>query len=171
MSETIKLKIADKVVELFASDVKFTDTTLNPFFERISGRIDYVGRALASANRIVNLLNFQIEQAFSKAYNIQKTKGEKITEKFAESTSKCDPIYVALCQDLIEAKFVKDQLQFHLNALNAAREDAHNRGHMLRKEMDKLSSDIYSSIPDPHIPAFRTHETPQISDISDAFKG
>ena len=43
---------------------------------------------------------------------------------------------------LIESKHIKDILYHHLQSLNSGREDAHNRGHMLRKEMDKLSNEF-----------------------------
>jgi hypothetical protein len=50
-----------------------------------------------------------------------------------------------LKERVINAKYTKDRIYAHLNALNSAREDAHNRGHMLRKEMAKLNMDILSN--------------------------
>jgi uncharacterized coiled-coil DUF342 family protein len=61
-----------------------------------------------------------------------------MSDATAKVHSENDQLHQQLIDKSIEIKYVRDQLQYHLNALNAAREDAHNRGHMLRKEIDKL---------------------------------
>jgi len=45
-----KVKIGDEVWELNTDSLMFSDGTLNQFFEKVSGTIDYVGAGLAKAN-------------------------------------------------------------------------------------------------------------------------
>ena len=45
-----KVKIGEETWELNTDNLMFSDGTLNQFFERVSGIIDYVGAGLAKAN-------------------------------------------------------------------------------------------------------------------------
>jgi ribonuclease HII len=132
------LKIGTQEVLINPDDLRFTDATLNIFLERISGIIDYIGQNLANAQRIVNMVEQKHEYAFINSYKKLKEDGK--SDKTAELLAKGDDEVQRLRMGLIEAKYHKDLLYHHLQALNSAREDAHNRGHMLRKEMDKLSN-------------------------------
>jgi len=138
MDSQIEVVLGDQNVILDLSDLKFTDTTLNEFFEKIGGRIDYVGRCLANANRVLAHTQQQAERQRIKQYIYLKSQGDKMSDATAKVHSENDQLHQQLIDKSIEIKYVRDQLQYHLNALNAAREDAHNRGHMLRKEIDKL---------------------------------
>lgn len=132
------LKIGNQEVTINSEDLKFSDATLNLFLEKVSGIIDYVGQNLAHAQRIVSMVEQKAELAFILAY--KKFKEEGKSDKTAELLSKGDDEVQRLRNLLIEAKYNKDLLYNHLQALNSSREDAHNRGHMLRKEMDKLTN-------------------------------
>lgn len=132
------LKIGTQEVTINPDDLKFSDATLNIFLEKVSGIIDYVGQNLANAQRIVSMVEQKHEYAFINSY--KKLKEEGKSDKTAELMAKGDDEAQRLRMALIDAKYHKDLLYHHLQALNSAREDAHNRGHMLRKEMDKLSN-------------------------------
>jgi hypothetical protein len=73
-------------------------------------------------------------------YREQKEQGK--SDRTAELFAEGEASIVNLKRFVINCRYNKDRLYSHLQALNAAREDAHNRGHMLRKEMDKLNMDI-----------------------------
>lgn len=135
--------LGDQTFILDPSNLKFTDATLNKFFENISGIIDYIGVAHAEAMRQYSLLEHQYKQMFIEKFREFKElgKSDKVSESYAEGTVECS----TLRERVINSKYVKDRIYAHLCALNSAREDAHNRGHMLRKEMDKLNLDIMSS--------------------------
>lgn len=134
------VKVGENVVEINPDDLKFTDATINIFFERISGKIDYIGRCLANAQRICSLLEQKADFAFINEF--KKCKEEGKSDKSAELYAKGSDEVQKFKKALIESKHIKDILYQHLQALNSAREDAHNRGHMLRKEMDKLSNEF-----------------------------
>ena len=64
MSNSFTVKVGESVVEINPDDLKFTDATINLFFERISGKIDYIGRCLANAQRICSLIEQKTELSF-----------------------------------------------------------------------------------------------------------
>jgi paraquat-inducible protein B len=140
MSNSFTVKVGESVVEINPDDLKFTDATINVFFERISGKIDYIGRCLANAQRICSLIEQKTEFSFINEF--KKCKEEGKSDKSAELYAKGSDEVQKYKKALIESKHIKDILYHHLQSLNSGREDAHNRGHMLRKEMDKLSNEF-----------------------------
>lgn len=137
-----KVDIDGAIWEISSDHLKFSDATLNQFFERVSGIIDYVGAGLARANYWHTMLDHQCKQVYIQRFKQYKEDGK--SDKTAELSAEGEPDVAELRRRCIEAKYCKDLLYSHLAALNSAREDAHNRGHMLRKEMDKLNMDIVS---------------------------
>lgn len=135
-----KFLIGDQTFEIDSDNLKFTDATLNTFFEKISGITDYVGAALAEANRQHSLLEHRCKQEYIRKFKEYKEAGksDKTSELYAEGEADV----VILREATVNARYLKDRLFAHLNALNNARDDAHNRGHMLRKELQKLDMDI-----------------------------
>lgn len=134
-------------VILDPQNLRFTDATLNQFFELVSGFCDYYGQKLADANREVS----RAEQLFERLY-IEKFKefregfggdGGK-SEKTSELYAKAESEVVKAKTEVHETTYKRDSIWNHLKALNAAREDAHNRGHFLRKELDKLNMEVRS---------------------------
>ena len=134
------ITIGDELWEIDTDNLRFSDATLNPFFERVSGIIDYVGAGLAKANYYYTAMEHQHKQRFIQKFKEFKEQGK--SDKNAELSAEGDPEVSELKLRAIDAKYKKDILYSHLQALNCAREDAHNRGHMLRKEMAKLNMDI-----------------------------
>ena len=128
-------------VVLDPRNLRFTDATLNQFFELVSGFCDYYGQKLAEANRSVA----RCEQLFERFY-IEKFRhfreNEGKSEKTSELYSKAEDEVVRAKSAVHEMTFKRDSILNHLKALNAAREDAHNRGHFLRKELEKLNMDV-----------------------------
>ncbi len=133
-------RIGEQNFEIDSDNLKFSDATLNSFFEKISGITDYVGSALAEATRQHSLLEARYKQDYIAKFKHFKEDGksDKTSELYAEG----DPDVALIKEAVINAKYVKDRIFAHLNALNNARDDAHNRGHMLRKEMDKLDMEV-----------------------------
>jgi hypothetical protein len=135
-----KLQINDEVWEIDRNNLRFSDATLNQFFERISGVIDYVGAGLAKANQWHSMLEHEWKQKYISKFKEFKADGK--SDKTAELSAEGDIEVAEVKKKSIDARYIKDLLYSHLQALNSAREDAHNRGHMLRKEMAKLNMDI-----------------------------
>lgn len=132
-------------IVLDPANLRFSDPTLNQFFELVSGFCDYYGQKLADANRAVSLA----EQLYDRLY-IEKFKefregsggeGGK-SEKTSELYAKAEAEVVKAKMAVHETTHKRDSIWNHLKALNAAREDAHNRGHFLRKELDKINMEV-----------------------------
>jgi len=140
------VKVGESIVEINPDDLKFTDATINVFFEKISGKIDYIGRCLTNAQRICSLIEQKTDLSFINEF--KKCKEEGKSDKSAELFAKGSDEVQKYKKALIEAKHIKDIIYHHLQSLNSSREDAHNRGHMLRKEMDKLSNSFI--VPNDH---------------------
>lgn len=135
-----KIVLGDQEWTIDPHDLNFTDATLNTFFEKVSGIIDYVGSGHALAMKLNAIAELEYKKKYIEKFKDQKDQGK--SDKTAELSAEGDPICVNLKRETIESRYKKDRLYAHLSALNASREDAHNRGHMLRKEMDKLNIDI-----------------------------
>jgi hypothetical protein len=138
-----KIDIIDETWEISTDDLKFTDATLNQFFEKVSGIIDYVGAGHAKAMFWASKLDHEHKQKFIEKFKEFKNEGK--SDKNAELCAEGEAEVSAIKLQYLQAKYVKDRLYAHLSALNNAREDAHNRGHMLRKELDKLNMEIRSN--------------------------
>lgn len=144
--EKRSIMLLSEEVVIDPADLLFDDRTLNQFFERVSGRIDYIGRCHADAQCITLKKEQEYKQLFLakfKFYRIGTDGGTKLAEKTAEMLAKADVDVQKAESVWINARHNKDLLHAHLQALNAARGDASQRGHFIRKEMDKLHRDIY----------------------------
>lgn len=135
-----KIQLGDQEWTIDSRDLSFTDSTLNTFFEKVGSIIDYVGAGHALAMKLHAIAELEYKKKYIEKFKDQKDQGK--SDKTAELSAEGDQESVDLKMQAIEAKYCKDRLYAHLSALNAAREDGHNRGHFLRKEMDKLNMDI-----------------------------
>lgn len=139
-----KLMIGDiEEIVIEFDDLIFTDVTLNNFLERVSGRIDYISRAHADAQKYFLKCEQVQEQCYLAAY--KKFKDEGNSDKTSETYAKADEKVQAAKSLHIESRHVKDILYAHVQSLNSARECAFQRAWCIRKEMDKLGMEIYSN--------------------------
>jgi hypothetical protein len=135
-----KIRLGDQEWTIDSRDLNFTDATLNTFFEKVGSIIDYVGAGHALSMKELALAELEYKKKYIEKFKDLKDQGK--SDKTAELSAEGDQESIDLKKQAIEAKYNKDRLYAHLSALNAAREDAHNRGHFIRKEMDKLNMDI-----------------------------
>lgn len=135
-----KFTIGGQAVEINSEDLRFSDATLNTFFEKISSITDYVGAALAEANRQYSLSEHRYKQEYIRKFREFKEAGK--SDKTSELYADAEADVVLFKEASINARYLRDRLLAHLNALNNARDDAHNRGHMLRKELEKLNMTV-----------------------------
>jgi len=154
-------------IVLDPANLKFSDPTLNQFFELVSGYCDYYGQKLADANRAVakaealfERLYIQKFREFREGVGGESGKSEKTSELYAKS----EPEVVKAKAGVHEATFIRDSVWNHLKALNAAREDAHNRGHFLRKELDKLNMEVRATTYEMSHSAEEPQQGPTISE-------
>jgi hypothetical protein len=134
------IKIGDQEIVLDNTRLAFNEITLNSFMENLGLWYDYFSQKLAEAEALLAYKEYEHELAFSSAY--EKFKEEGCTDKLAEANARKQSDVSDYKKDTISAKHKVILLKQHLRSWDKAHENAQSRGHMIRKEMDKLSSDI-----------------------------
>jgi hypothetical protein len=139
--EEVKITVGGIELDLDPKNMVFDESTLSNFMEKEFGWIDYLGKKLEEANKECLLAEVEYEKIFAEKFVIAKDQGG--TEKYSTFKAQCDPDVVAANKLFIEKKYNVGLLKAHLKAWDKNHENAQNRGHTLRKELDKLNKDIY----------------------------
>jgi hypothetical protein len=135
------ITIGHQTVALDTARLQFNDANIAQLQERVGLWYDYFGSQLADAEYEETEAEDQYDNVYNK-YHI-KWKEEGCTEKLAEAHAKNEPEVMAAKEEWNRAKLRLKRIQQHLKAWDKAHENAQNRGYTIRKEMDKLNSDIY----------------------------
>lgn len=135
---TIKLGGQDIVLD--NSRLAFNEISLNNFMENLALWYDYFSQKLAEAEAILAYKEYEYDILFSAAY--EKSKEGGCTDKLAEANAKKEANVCEAKREIIGAKHKVTLLKQHLKSWDKAHENAMSRGHMIRKEMDKLNTDI-----------------------------
>jgi len=139
-SAQTSIKIGGQDILLDNSRLSFNEVSLNNFMENLALWYDYFSQKLAEAEAILSYKEYEYDVLFSSSY--EKSKEEGCTDKLAEANAKKDPNVCEAKKEIIGAKHKVTLLKQHLKAWDKAHENAMSRGHMIRKEMDKLNTDI-----------------------------
>jgi hypothetical protein len=91
------------------------------------------------------LANAELDYETKYMQKFAEAKAEGSSDKAADAITKVSSEVVDAQKKVIETKTAHRQIKEYLRAFDKAHEMAKNRGYMLCKEMDKLSSDIYYS--------------------------
>jgi hypothetical protein len=134
------VKIGGQDVVLDNSRLAFNEISLNNFMENLALWYDYFSQKMAEAEAILAYKEYEYDILFSSAY--EKSKEEGCTDKLAEANAKKESNVCEAKREIIGAKHKVTLLKQHLKAWDKAHENAMSRGHMVRKEMDKLNTDI-----------------------------
>ncbi len=134
------IKIGGQEIVLDNSRLAFNEASLNSFLENLALWYDYFSQKLAEAEAILAYKEYEHEVLFASFYEKHKEAGG--TDKLAEANAKKEPEVSNAKREIIGAKHKVTLLKQHLKSWDKAHENAMSRGHMLRKEMDKLNTDI-----------------------------
>lgn len=134
------LKIGNQEITLDNSRLAFNEVSLNTFMENLALWYDYFSQKLAEAEAILAYKEYEYDVLFSSAY--ERSKEDGCTDKLAEANAKKEANVCEAKKEIIGAKHKVTLLKQHLKAWDKAHENAMSRGHMVRKEMDKLNTDI-----------------------------
>jgi hypothetical protein len=136
-----EVTVGDVTVDLDPDRLLFNEATLGEFQERLATWYDHFGEMFCKADYYYSCAKEHAEIVYSKIYAEKKDDGA--TEKQAEAQARVHEDTIKAKKSMLQAKYKRDQIQQHLKSWDKAHENAQNRGHTLRKEMDKLQSDIY----------------------------
>lgn len=134
------IKIGGQEVVLDSARLAFNEVTLNAFMENLALWYDYFSQKMAEAEALLAYKEHEYEILFSAAY--EKNKEAGATDKLAEANAKKEAEVCEAKKEIIAAKHKVTLLKQHLKSWDKAHENAMSRGHMVRKEMDKLNTDI-----------------------------
>lgn len=134
------VKLGNEDIELDSNKLRFNETNVNEFMERLAIWYDYYGQKLAEAESVLAQLEDELDVAY--AFAFEQAKADGGTEKLADAKAKQNPLVISSKQAIVVARLKVTQLKQHLRAWDKAHENLQSRGHMLRKEMDKLHLDI-----------------------------
>jgi hypothetical protein len=139
-SAITRIKLGGQDIVIDNSILSFNEVNLSNFMENLALWYDYFSQKLAEAEAILAYKEYEYDILFSAAY--ERSKEEGCTDKLAEANAKKDPNVCEAKREIIGAKHKATLLKQHLKSWDKAHENAQSRGHMIRKEMDKLSTDI-----------------------------
>jgi len=131
----------EKIV-LDSERMKFNETTLNDFMDSLGQWYDYFSQKLSEAEALLSYCDWEYDKASAKSFDYHKSQGG--SDKACEAKVKLDPEVDKCKKSSISTKHKVTQIKQHLKAWDKAHDNATSRGHMIRKEMDKLNRDIKS---------------------------
>jgi hypothetical protein len=136
-------------IKLDPTPLRFNEATLSNYLETEGSWYDYFGAKLADAEYFMQKYELEYDVAYSEKFKENKENGA--SDKLAEAQAKCDPDVETAKNVFLSAKHNVRLLQQHLRAWDKNHDNAMSRGHFLRKEMDKLSPNVYTSRMDTFI--------------------
>ena len=143
MNEIREVVLDGEIVKINPNLLCFNETNLNEFMENYSLNYDYYSSKLALAENIMSNCELESETEYMRKFAAFKSEG--MSDKAADSMSRIDNDYLAKQKKLLDSKNNFKQLKEFVRALDKVHEMSQSRGHMLRKEMDKLRIDINNS--------------------------
>jgi hypothetical protein len=138
-----KLEFDKYSVSLDPEFLRFEDATLSKYIQTEGGYYDNFGHYLSLAERNLQNKESACEKLFCERFIEAKEAGS--SDKLAEAKAKADVDVVFIKNEIIQAKYVVNRLKIHLKAWDKNHDNAQSLGHMLRKQMDKLNTDVIYS--------------------------
>lgn len=140
MSKPEKIEFEKFSVIIDGENLRFDETSLSVYIQNEGGFYDNFGNYLALAERNLQNKENQYERLYCERFVESKELGS--SDKLAEAKAKCDVDVIALKDEIVQARFIVNRLKNHLKAWDKNHDNAQSMGHMLRKQMDRLNSDI-----------------------------
>ena len=140
-NEKIKVIVNNKEVILDPDNMKFNEFTLSEYMDKEYAWIDYYGKQLEIATKELYLAELAYETKYNEVYISNKDQGGSDT--YCKAKAQCNADCVLLYEKVIDRRTTVGFLKMYLKAWDKNHDNAQNRGHTLRKELDKLNKDIY----------------------------
>lgn len=144
--EKLTVVVAGTPLLLDPDHMKFNENTLSDYMDHEYGWIDYLGKKLEFAAKEMALSEIRYESLYNEKF--VETKDGGGSDNYAKAKASSDSDVVKAHEYYVERKYVVGAIKAHLRAWDKNHENAQNRGHTLRKELDKLNKDIYQDKPD-----------------------
>lgn len=139
--EKVTIKVNGRDLVLDPENMRFNEFTLSEYMDKEYAWIDYFGKQLELANKELSLAELEHETKLNEVYILAKDAGG--SDPYSKAKAQSHPDVVDMHKRVIERKEAVGLLKQHLRAWDKNHDNAQNRGHTLRKELDKLNRDIY----------------------------
>lgn len=139
--EKVTVTVAGEPLILDPNHMKFNENTLSDYMDHEYGWIDYLGKKLEFATKEMMLAEVNHEFLYNKRF--VECKDEGGSDNYAKAKASSDVEVVDAYKHYVDRKYVVGTIKAHLRAWDKNHDNAQNRGHTLRKELDKLNKDIY----------------------------
>lgn len=140
--EKTEVTVAGRTVVLDPDRMKFNESNLSEYMTDEYAWIDYFGKQLEYATKELALAEGKYEALYNQKFVEAKDEGG--SDNYAKAKALSNDEVTKAYEYKVERKFVVGLLRSHLRAWDKNHDNAQNRGHTLRKEMDKLNRDIYN---------------------------
>jgi len=140
--EVIKVKVQGKEVELNPANMRYNENNLPDYMSKEYGWVDYLGKQLELAQK--EALNAEVDADALFSLKFLEAKDAGNSDSYAKAFANANVDVVNAKKLVNERKEVVGHIKAHLKAWDKNHENVQNRGHTLRKELDKLNRDIYS---------------------------
>ena len=142
-TERIVVTVAGQKVDLNPANMRYNENNLGEYMNEEYGWIDYLGKQLEHAQKEVMDAEIDADALYSKKFIECKDSGN--SDNYAKAYALANDEVVAAKKKVVERKEVVGHIKAHLRAWDRNHDNSQNRGHTLRKELDKLNREIYPS--------------------------
>lgn len=136
------------VVNLDSKDMEFNETNLNEYIMKEGALVNHKGQQLAELEFLLQSAEDRYDAAYAAKFAFIKedTGG---SDKLVDAKVRSDAEVVKLREEITSLKRDVSKMKLHLKSWDKNHENAMSFGHNLRREMEKLGSDIrFRSDPD-----------------------
>jgi hypothetical protein len=140
--EIVKVTVQGRAIVLDPNNMKYNENSLGEYMGKEYGWVDYLGKQLEYAQKEVLHAEIESEKIYSKKFIESKDMGN--SDNYAKAYALQHDDVVAAKKFIADRKETVGHIKAHLKAFDKNHENVQNRGHTLRKELDKLNRDIYS---------------------------
>lgn len=144
--EKVTVIVAGREVVLDPANMKYNENSLGDFMGKEYGWVDYLGKQLEYAQKEVLIAEIDSEALYSLKFMEAKDAGN--SDNYAKAFALANVDVVASKKKIADCKETVGHIKAHLKAWDKNHDNVQNRGHTLRKELDKLNRDFYPSAED-----------------------
>lgn len=144
--QKVTVMVLDQKIVLDPLNMKYNENSLGEYMNKEFGWIDYFGKQLEFAQKEVLLAEIDEEAIYSAKFIESKDAGN--SDNYAKAYALKHADVIAAKKFVVNKKETVGHLKAHLKAWDKNHDNVQNRGHTLRKEMDKISRDVYSDSDD-----------------------
>ncbi len=137
----VTVRVLDQDIVLDPLNMKYNENSLGEYMNKEFGWYDFLGKQLEFAQKEVLIADIEADALYSKKFIESKDAGN--SDNYAKAFALANDEVVAAKKKLAERKETVGHLKAHLRAWDKNHENVQNRGHTLRKEMDKLHGSYY----------------------------